>query len=287
MFLLATSPALPELNEDDQHLIPALKALGHDARAAVWSDPNVDWTRASAVVIRSCWDYIDHADAFAAWLSSLSETPLFNPAETMLWNMDKRYLEDLRAVGAPVPQTYWVPQEMTEGQLQEALESRDWAEFVCKPAISAGACDTWRGSLENIQESESRLKKLTSYKTMMIQPYLSEVERHGEWSFLFFDGAFSHAVLKRPAEHDFRVQDDHGGTVHTPEPPAALLEQARAICEVIPRPHLYARIDGIEVEGKLTLMEVELVEPELFLRTNAKAPEAMAQALHRRICGVV
>ncbi len=282
MILLATCPELPDLYFDDQLLLSALRDLGIDARAAVWSDPGVDWERAPAVVIRSCWDYFDRPDAFATWVSSLAGGALCNPADTITWNMDKRYLEDLRHQGTDVPEIYWPGAPLPPGQLLQELEARGWREFVCKPAISGGARNTWRGSVEEIDISESRLNNLLPHHDMLLQPYLHEVEREGEWSFIFFGGVFSHAVLKRARPGDFRVQDDHGGTVHTEPPPPGLLAQARAVQQRVTKPHTYARVDGIEVEGKLMLMELELIEPELFLRTHPDAPRVMAKAIAAR-----
>lgn len=282
MILLATSPELPDLYDDDQLLLSALRDLGHTAQAAVWSDPDVDWGSARGVVIRSCWDYFDRPDAFAAWTAALPPGVLCNPRDTITWNMNKRYLEDLRHQGADVPEIYWPGAPLSPGRLATELESRGWREFVCKPAISGAARNTWRGSVEELEISESRLNNLLSHHDMLVQPYLREVEHHGEWSFIFFGGVFSHAVLKRARPGDFRVQDDHGGTVHVEPPPAGLLAQAQAVQQRVTKPHTYARVDGIEVEGKLMLMELELIEPELFLRTHPDAPRVMATAIAAR-----
>ena len=118
---------------------------------------------------------------------------------------------------------------------------------------------------------------------MLIQPFLPEIVVAGEISFLFFGGHFSHAVLKQARDGDFRVQSDFGGRVTPIEPAAAVLSQARRIAAAIPRPGLFARIDAVDRDGSLVLMEIELIEPELFLARDRQAAARLARALRSRL----
>jgi len=120
---------------------------------------------------------------------------------------------------------------------------------------------------------------LAEFSEVMIQEFLEVIRIGGEWSFIFFDGHFSHAVLKKPQEGDFRVQDDFGGTVFRQEPGECLIKQAEAILRVIDEVPLYARVDAIEIDEKLILMELELIEPVLFLEMNEEAPMRFAKAI--------
>ena len=154
-----------------------------------------------------------------------------------------------------------------------------------KPAVSGGAHRTWRAS-PGEPADEARLSAMAGDGTVLIQPLVDEIERDGEWSLIFFDGRFSHAVIKRPRSGDFRVQKEHGGTVEPIVPSASIIaDAARAIAaaSAAGETPLYARVDGCVVDGTLMLMELELLEPELFLRTDAAAGDRLASALLARL----
>ena len=174
--------------------------------------------------------------------------------------------------------TAWLSRA-TPADLHALLEVRGWREAVVKPAVSASAHGTWRTSLDRAREDQPRLDELLSHAEVLVQPLAPEVARDGEWSFVFFGGEYSHAVLKRPAAGDFRVQKELGGSEAALEPPPAMLAQARAVTAHIPGSWLYARVDGIDRGGVLTLFELELIEPVLFLGMDAGAPRRLANAI--------
>lgn len=244
---LVTWSGLPELAEDDRLLLAHL-----DARAVVWDDPAVDWRAFDAVVIRSTWDYHKRIGEFRAWIDRLdaSGARLWNPPALLRWNTHKRYLIDLAARGVNV-----VPTLLT-------------SRVVVKPAVSATA---YRTHVLDPFEQE-----------MLVQPFIDEVITGGEWSLIFFAGAFSHAVIKRARAGDFRVQSEFGGTSEVATPDASLIEDARNILRTIEEPWLYARVDAVVRDGRLLLMELEMTEPSLFLDEHSAKRFADAIALSAR-----
>ena len=281
---LATSSEFPELWSDDRHLLPVFERLGHQVSPAIWSDTSIDWSTPDAVVVRSCWDYFHRASDFAAWLDTIraADTTLLNPPDLISWNMDKHYLGDLGERGVQVPEIAWFEVGEPIPDLASLLSERGFDEVVYKPAISGSALHTWRGSANTVDEDLARLRELTQTRAMMVQPFYPEILEQGEWSIIFFGGVFSHAVKKVPERGDFRVQAEYGGAVLVETPPDELLEQA-AEALAAARPHgacTYARVDGVCTEQHgFVLMELELIEPELFLRTNPDAPERLASAI--------
>jgi glutathione synthase/RimK-type ligase-like ATP-grasp enzyme len=283
---LVTYDARPTATDDDQFLVDALVSRGVRVEARSWSDPTARWAEYDAVVVRSCWDYFHRADEFHGWLDALeaSRARVFNAPSTLRWNADKAYLRDLDARGVPVIPTHWIDRGAS-ASLDDVRERTGWSELVVKPAVSGGAHRTWRASPGDVPDDE-RLSAMAADGTVLVQPLVDEIEREGEWSLIFFDGAFSHAVIKRPRAGDFRVQREHGGTIEPITPSSSVIaDAARALdaAEAPDEPLLYARVDGCVVDGTLMLMELEVLEPELFLRTDPAAAERLASALLARI----
>lgn len=292
---LATFERLPDLNDDDRRLLHALRARGVDAEPARW-DVARDWSRHDAVLIRTCWDYYHHLDRFLAWIDEVEDAGarLLNPAPLVRWNADKRYLRELEALGERgghagvrlVP-TAWVDGGAAHPPLAELLAERGWKDAVVKPAVSAGAFETWRVSVRTAAQDEARFAALVRRPgAVLVQPFVPEVVEGGEWSLVFIAGEYSHAVVKRPAPADFRVQVEHGGSYAPATPSAPLVEDAAAVLGaaaartgIAPEDVLYARVDGVARDGRLMLMELECIEPFLFLGAEARAAERMADAL--------
>jgi glutathione synthase/RimK-type ligase-like ATP-grasp enzyme len=261
---LVTSAALPDCTDDDRLLLPALAARGIAGEPAVWDDPAVDWAAFDAVCVRSPWDYHLRVDAFEAWVRALP-VPAANPAPTLLWNTRKRYLDELAARGVPV-----IPTRRLAGSLADLLADTGWGEVVVKPEVSAAGRDTWRARA-GFEPGEG---------SWLVQPYLPAIEDEGEWSLVYLDGAYSHAVRKLPAAGQFLVHVEHGGRVVAGEPDEALREAGdRTIAAVGPLP--YARVDLVRGPDGPLLMELELVEPELFFRFDPASPDRLARALAR------
>jgi glutathione synthase/RimK-type ligase-like ATP-grasp enzyme len=249
---LATSEDLPELDPDDARL---REALGGDAEPAVWSDPGVDWSAYDAVLIRSVWDYFLRHEEFLAWVDRVP-VPMWNPAGTIRWNSEKSYLRELEAAGVETIPTAW------EGEVP-------WDDAILKPTVAGGSLGLRRaGKGERVEPG------------WMAQPFLPEVVSAGELSLVFFDGEFSHAIRKTPAEGDIRVQPEHGGRVEAAEPTAEELAAAERVLAAAGRDLLYARVDFV---GDRLLIELEAIEPRFFFGCAPGAERRLVDALRRRV----
>lgn len=276
---LATCAAVPRLSDDDRLLLPALHARGIRAEPAVWNAAEAEWDRYDAVVIRSCWDYHLEADRFDDWTRDLESRsiPLWNPAPVLRWNARKTYLRELAAAGVPTVPTRFVDRAET-ADLDATLHDAGWDEVVVKPVVSASAYETWRAGRGRAEDG-ARFRRLAARVPLMVQPFLPEIERDGEWSLCFFGGRYSHAVLKRPRPGDFRVQADHGGGYQPAEPAPAVVDAAERALRAAGRATVYARVDGCVVGGVLRLMELELLEPGMFLAIHPGAADRFARAI--------
>ncbi len=276
---LVTSSALPDGTEDDRRLVPALASVGLDAAFAVWDRPGTAWSDFALVVLRSCWDYHRRAAEFAAWIASLERAgvTVANDPTTVRWNLDKRYLRDFERRGAAIPETAWLDRGAAD-PLREIMGRRGWDRAVIKPAISAGADDThlvWAGDAEG----ERLLHAIIRRGDVLVQEFVPEISAFGEWSFVFFEGRYSHAVVKRAAKNEFRVQEEFGGSAAAAQPTTAVREEAERILGMSPSRLLYARVDAAIVHGRLVLMELEAIEPSLFLSEEPDAAGRFASAI--------
>ncbi len=277
---LVTCDRLPSLYGDEQALPSQFAAAGVDAEPVVWSDPAVVWSRYDLVVIRSTWDYFERIGEFTAWLDGVERdgVRLQNPVPLVRWNLDKRYLAELQTRGVRIAPTRFFDAG-ARVDLPSLMREAGWAEAIVKPAVSGGAWRTHRVPLAEAAERQRDLDDILRGSGALIQPFLEEIVRAGEWSIFFFGGAFSHAVIKRPATGDFRVQMQYGGAHEAVTPPPSLLRAASEVLEALPTPTLYARIDGVERDGRFELMEVEVIEPYLFFPGSAGAIDRYIDAV--------
>ncbi|HEX2091642.1 MAG TPA: low temperature requirement protein A, partial [Longimicrobiaceae bacterium] len=237
-----TYDRLTELSPDDQRAVAALRGAGVEVEAAVWSDPTVEWGAYGAVVVRSCWDYWTRPAEFAAWIDRMEAegAPLWNPPAVLRWNMDKWYLRELEAREIPVTPTEWI-ERGAEASLAGILARRGWERAVVKPRVSANAYQTWTTSRGEAGALQSELDRLLAGTGVMVQPFVEEIQRDGEWSLVFFRSRFSHAVVKRPAHGEFRVQPNFGGTVTPAVPTPEIVLQAERALAAAPDRTLLAR----------------------------------------------
>jgi glutathione synthase/RimK-type ligase-like ATP-grasp enzyme len=281
---LATYERAPQLAPDDQLLPPALASLGVFAEPVVWSSKSTKWDQYDAVVIRSCWDYHLCFAEFLAWLAVLeaSGIAVFNSPKLVRWNADKRYLLDLAQRGVATIPTMIVPRGRSR-DVEPLAVAEGWTRFVLKPTVSASGYETY--SLRTPLDADARalVAQVTALGDALLQPLVDEVARDGEYSFTFIDGAFSHATLKRAAPGEFRVQTEHGGSVEPVVAAPSLVEQATHVLRVLPETPLYARVDGVARGDAFLLMELELIEPNLFLAAADNAAERLARAINRRL----
>lgn len=275
-----TSQDLADLTPGDTLLAEAFLDAGLRVTPAVWSDPSVRWGRFDLILIRSPWDYYHEIEAFQEWLTAREGAFVLNPIPLIRWNLRKNYLAQLEAWGVPIVPTLFLEQGQSTS-LALALEERGWREAVVKPQISAGAFETWPCTLQEAPTQQKKLDAALKERPLLIQPFLSEIQQLGEWSLIFFAGELSHAVLKRPAPGDFRVQAEFGGSTTRAEPSEALLDVAVRAITAAGRvsPWLYARVDLVETSRGPLLMELELIEPELFFNLAPGAAERFVTRL--------
>jgi glutathione synthase/RimK-type ligase-like ATP-grasp enzyme len=293
---LITYSGVPAITTDDRLLRDALVARGAEVDARPW-DAIADWSSYHRIVLRSCWNFHHRPQEFLLWVDEVKERhdgSLRNAPALVSWSVDKRYLQDLVAHGVAVVPTIWV--SAADGEeipnLDALIAEQGWTGgAVVKPAISATAHETWRVAPDDGGSHQTRFEGLLakSPSGVMVQPFLEEIQKGGEWSLVFLGGDFSHAVVKRPADGDFRVQHDFGGTVERREPAPSLIEDARAVLQAAARATntvvediLYARVDGIERSGALLLMELEVIEPALFFSHAPGAAARMAELIVSR-----
>ncbi|MCB9700981.1 MAG: hypothetical protein H6711_03755 [Myxococcales bacterium] len=294
---IASCRDLPGWEVDDRPLYAALRGRGVDLEIIPWDDPMVNWADFDACLIRTTWDYWDDGeggdrrDEFVAWAERVAgQTRLFNPPEVIRWNTHKRYLRELEAAGAKLAPTIWLDAGATI-DVAAAVAERGWSAGFIKPQIGACARETLRFQADpaGLAAAQAHLDRTLAREPMILQPYLRRVEREGETSLIFFDGAFSHAVQKIPVPGDYRVQDDHGASDRPAEVTAAEIDAAAALVEAAGGRHhplLYARVDMMrDDEGAWVLAELEVVEPSLFFRHAPAAAGRLADALLARLRG--
>ena len=281
---IATSSDLPAIQADDLGLVAALTDLGIESTVAVWNDAQRDWSAFDAVLIRTVWDYYKHHHAFLDWLDRLDRlgVPTINDSALLRWNSDKRYLLELATHGVDI-----VPTQLTgRADLAAVLASMPARPVVVKPTVSGSAWHTVRGTVGDAAFDEA-VTQLPQGHDYLVQPFVPQIVSEGEWSLLYFGSQFSHAVIKRPAAGDFRVQSEFGGSVDTAQPDAnTLAAAAGALAAVAAIGHhdpAYARVDGVICEDRFLIMELELIEPFLFLDTHAGAAAQLAQEVAARV----
>jgi hypothetical protein len=280
MVYLVTYSELPYLSDDDRLLLDELRSLGVRAESAVWDDPAVDWVAARAAVVRSTWDYHHHHGRFMEWIERAGAlTRLFNPPDTLRWNSHKSYLADLEAKGVPVVPTVWLSAG-TQASLSEIMSSRGWTQAVVKPTVSASAHETWRVRLANAEKAQSRLDRLLAERDVMVQPYLPSVEDPGERSLMFVEGQHTHTV-RRISPLNLDEGEDTEARPVEPDPDEVAL--AYRVLHAAGKLTLYARVDlARDEQGTPRLMELELIEPSLFLKHAPAATRMLAAAIARR-----
>lgn len=278
---IATCAAYPELKGDDELLREALRRRGCEAASAVWDEDGTAWGETDLCLVRSTWDYHDKHEEFLAWTRRVeAATALHNPADLIAWNSDKRYLRQLTEAGVPTVPTLWVECD-SDLDLEALLAERGWGEAVVKPVVDLGAKNLRR---VRAGEAKDALTAILERQEAMVQPFLSSLEAEGEISLIYFEGELSHAVRKRPTPGDFRVQSIWGGTMAPTEVETRHVEVAERALDQLDEPPLYARVDLVaDLEGNPALIELELIEPNLYLSADPTAAARLADATLARL----
>ena len=274
---LVTMEPMPP-NADHAALAAALDQRGVVPIDVAWDHPFFDWSKVAVAVIRSCWDYHLSPDRFLAWTRRVPR--LLNNARVIQWNAHKGYLRQLEARSVPTIETLWVPQGPAP-LLTGLMAAYGWDQAVVKPCVSGGAHRTVRCSALDWREGQKTLAEICAQGEAMIQPYLPTVETSQERSLIFIDGVFSHAVRRDPV----LTTQLHSASL------AVAAGDERWVAEHALRglefgPLLFARVDVLRDEhGDVRVMELELIEPSLFLDAHPPAADALAEAIVRRLEG--
>lgn len=259
---------------DDDLAIGPLSELGHDVETLSWRQTGRKWSEFDLVVIRTPWDYQQDPEAFLETLDAIEdETRLANPASIARWNFEKHYLLELHLDGIEIVPTIWDAAYTADNiaKWQEALMSDD---LIIKPTVSATAEHTYR-----LNEFDPSLQTIFGERSFLVQPFIESIVSEGEYSLFFFNGEYSHTILKAPKQDDFRVQEEHGGIITAVKPEPAMLTTATAVLGRLSEKLLYSRVDLVRYHGRFAVMELELIEPALYLRMDESAPRRFAQAI--------
>ena len=267
---------------EDKLLYDELNKMGYRVHITHWDNPSFDWSTTTIALIRAVWDYSGRIQEFYKWLSEVStKCHLLNPYETIKWNLDKSYLLDLAKKGVAIPDTYIVKQG-DERSLETMCNALNWESIVLKPTVSAGGRHTYLIEASNRFNYESLFSELIKKESMIIQLYQSQIKTKGEITLVCFGGQYSHAIRKYAKDGEFRVQDDFGGRVEEYDPSSEEIKLAERVMNFVNPIPAYGRVDMIwNNANELCISELELIEPELWLRFEPLAAKAMAQALKK------
>lgn len=251
----------------------ALVAGGVEVDPVPWTEIR-DFTAYDLVLPLVVWGYYERPDEWFAFLERLERErlPVINPPALLRWNSDKGYLAELGRKGVATVRTLAVD-ALDDAHLDEARNRFGTDRLIVKPPISAGAFETFR-----LDRGEATPLSVVG-RPMIIQPFIEAIA-DGEYSLILFDGVLSHSVIKKPRNGDFRVQPNHGGETWLCDPPEGAEQLARAALAAAPAEATYARVDIIrDDEDVLRIMELELIEPALFLHLVPAAEARFAAAI--------
>jgi glutathione synthase/RimK-type ligase-like ATP-grasp enzyme len=306
--VLSTCVEHPKLYSSDELLAKALEQRGHTVSAVPWNGPEPDdenYANVDAVVLRANWDYHENPQAFLAWLDRLDErgVRVLNDTALVRWNFDKRYLLELQeklggrgsdeeangqggAAGRRlrIPEVHVVDHHDPDG-IVALMALLGWEEAVLKSLSGQSGYHCERIRRDNKEAWEAAALAIPT-EAALLQAFQPEISTLNETVFVFISGEFSHATRRVVADGEWRANSRFGAVKEAVVSPSALLvEQARRVLQAAPIsvPPLYARVDGIADGDSLILMELELIEPALYLETDAQAAHRLADALEKAV----
>jgi hypothetical protein len=286
-----TCADFPRGTEDDQLLFHSFENRDISVTPVVWDKRSPDELGSfAATIIRSPWDYHQKIKQMYKWLEKTQslKISLFNPAQLILWNISKKYLPELEKKQIPIVPTL-ILRKMSDQIFAQEIQKRSWSDIVIKPEISASAFKTFRLKLSELENYWTEISSIWQECEVLVQPYCGSIESEGEYSLMYFNDSqsvhYSHTVIKKPKVQDFRVQQEHGGTVEAFTAPQALVNYGRDILKALPFDWLYVRVDVMKYEGNYVLGELELFEPQLFFRYSPEAAPLFVQCVLKRLEG--
>jgi len=271
----------PNFSQSDTLLARSLVAKGFTVSPVPW-DKQADWKQYNMLILRSCWNYHEKYQQFLKWLYLIEQlkVPVWNSIDLVRWNSHKFYLADLKGKGIAIPPTEFV-KKITPINIKQLCEQKKWEDIVIKPAIGVSAYKIARFKISELTKAQSYAKKLLETSDILIQQCLPEILSDGEYSLVFFGNTFSHAVNKKPKQGEFRSNYKFGVTETLMHLPKRIINQAKHALEIVANPTLYTRIDGCVRDDKFILMELELIEPHLFINHYLQGTELFSEELNR------
>ena len=274
---LKTNTYISNVLREDELVINALKEKNLSVVKKDWNDSIFDWETTRSILFRSTWDYFDKFELFKKWFSKTKNKCLMiNSTETIEWNIDKHYLLDLQEHQIPIPNSEFIKRGSSI-DLSLLMQKKNWNEIVVKPTISGAAKNTHRLKEEEIIQFGPTWEKLIYKEDFIVQEFQNNVITEGEVAMIVIGGKFTHAVLKKAKEGDFRVQDDFGGSIAIYNPSEEMVKLAEKCTRILTPIPSYARVDIIwDNLRELAVSELELIEPELWFRLNPNAAQKLA-----------
>lgn len=269
----------------DKLLIEPMKNIGWDAEEISWRNESVNWNDYDAVIVRSTWDYQKDHKKFIEVLEKInnSSAHLENDFALMKWNMNKKYLFDLEQNGLRIVDTLWKTQ-FNFDEVKTSFDIFKTNEIIIKPNISANADNTFRLTKDELLNRKNELEKIFENREFMLQPFMENIVSEGEYSLFFFNGEFSHCVLKKPKEDDFRVQEEHGGKFKSVNPTDQQILIGKKIVNSLFVMPLYARTDLVRtIDNDFALMELEVIEPSLYFNMDNQSPINFTKAFEEKM----
>lgn len=275
---LKTNTYISNVLREDELVINALKEKNLSVVKKDWNDSIFDWETTRSILFRSTWDYFDKFELFKKWFNKTKNKCLMiNSTETIEWNIDKHYLLDLHEHQIPIPNSEFIKRGSSI-DLSLLMQKKNWNEIVVKPTISGAAKNTYRLKEEEIIQFGPTWEKLIYKEDFIVQEFQNNVITEGEVAMIVIGGKFTHAVLKKAKEGDFRVQDDFGGSIAIYNPSEEMVKLAEKCTRILTPIPSYARVDIIwDNLRELAVSELELIEPELWFRLNPNAAQKLAQ----------
>lgn len=288
--LVTYDPSDPEVDDnrrgerEDAAIAAALRARGATVDRLPWSAREVAWLGYDLTLVRTVWDYFDDLPGFRAWLERAAKlTTIWNPPALISWNADKRYLFELERKGVRLPPSALVARG-ERCDLPGLMKERGWSEVVIKRTVTGGAVGQHRIAAAAVAEGQRALDGLLADGDVLIQPFLPSIERRGEVSLIAVNGEVVHAVRKVPKRGDYRSQPGYGAGFVVHQPDAAERDLAERALAVIDHPTLHARVDMVALDdGQPALMELEVIEPYLFLEAAPPVVDLLADGILARL----
>lgn len=265
---------------DAELAFPSMQAMGWTIDALPWRSEDVDWDVFDAVYVGTPWDYPEDPGHFMEVLQSIdrSKAVLVNDMQLVEWSIPKTYLRDLEEKGIAVVPSMWADQ-YEDGTLQNAFDRFAVDKIIVKPVISTNATDTYLVCRQDIDSLQPVLAETFADRPCMMQPFVEHIQDEGEYSLFYFNREFSHAICKTPKPGDYRVQEEHGSEIVAVHAEPSLREAGDHVLRVVDPLPVYARVDFVRgADDRFLLMELELVEPSMYLRMDNEAPERFARA---------